>query len=318
MDEPIRNLVFSGGGVRGVAYVGAIEALEANGVLAGVRRVAGASAGSITAGLLAAGADARAFGTLFRTLDFPSFLHDPGGVIGDPIRLWREHGLHSGAPLVRWLRDAVAELTRSSLGSPQPEITLGELHAAALAGKPVRRFMAVGSNLSLQIPEVFSAHHTPTLPLWQAMRASASYPIVFEPETIDGSVFVDGGLTWNYPIDLFDGDFARRVRGPLLAVDVGERTIGFVLGSKQSVVSDTPPGTPITIDGFGVFAQALLGFALDESTRLHTSASAIARTVFIDVLGISSTDFQISEAQKDQLVANGRSATQSFLAATGS
>jgi NTE family protein len=316
VNDPIRNLVFSGGGVRGVAYVGAIEALEAQGVLGGIRRVAGASAGSITAGLLAAGADAAAFGRLFRTLDFPSFLHDRGGVIGDPIRLWREHGLHSGEPLCRWLRDAIAELTRTSLGSPQPEITLGELHVAALAGKPVRRFMAVGSNLSLQIPEVFSAHQTPTLPLWQAMRASASFPIVFESMTIDGNVFVDGGLTWNYPIDLFDGDFARRVRGPLLAIDLGERTIGFVLGKRESTVSDTT-AAPVTLDGFGAFTQALIGFALDESTRLHTSADAVARTVFIDALGLSSTDFAITDAQKESLIANGRAATTAFLASAG-
>src|SRR5438105_15119715 len=52
---PIRNLVLKGGGVRGVAYVGALEELDRFGVLEGVERVAGASAGGITAVLLGLG-----------------------------------------------------------------------------------------------------------------------------------------------------------------------------------------------------------------------------------------------------------------------
>ena len=314
MSEPIRNLVFSGGGVRGVAYVGAIEALESTRVLEGVRRVAGASAGAITAGLLAAAADATSFGRLFRALDFPSFLHDSFGVIGDPFRLWLGYGLHTGKSLSTWLRDAIAELTRTSLGTAQPEITLRELHDAALAGKPVRRFMAVGSNLTHQLPEVFSAHATPSLPLWKAMRASASFPLVFQPMTIDGSVFVDGGMTWNYPIDLFDDRHARPFRGRLAPIDVGERTIGFVLGMQASAVVNEEPVSPTPIGDLGEFGKALVGFVLDESTRLHSSKDALDRTVFIDDLGLSSTNFEITKAEEDQLVTNGKSATTAFLA----
>ncbi len=311
---PIRNLVFSGGGVRGVAYVGAIDALGAAGVLAGVRRVAGASAGAITAGLLAAGADAERLGALFHKLDFPSFLRDSFGAAGDPERLWFGYGLHTGSSLSDWLREAVGELTLGSLGSAQPDLTLGELHAAALAGKPVRRFVAIGSNLSHQLPELLSAHNRPSLPLWQAMRASASFPMVFQPVTIDGSVFVDGGVTWNYPIDLFDGSYARRVRGSLPPVEQGERTLGFVLGQSQSAVVDEEPKRDTPIGSASDFAHALVGFALNESTRLHTTRDALDRTVFIDDMGLSTTDFSIARADEDRLIRNGKTATEAFLA----
>jgi len=50
-----RNLVFEGGGVKGIAYVGAMEVLEEKGILGDVRRVGGTSAGAINAVLLAAG-----------------------------------------------------------------------------------------------------------------------------------------------------------------------------------------------------------------------------------------------------------------------
>jgi len=40
-----RNLVLKGGGVRGIAYLGALEGLEKHRVLGDIQRVAGSSAG---------------------------------------------------------------------------------------------------------------------------------------------------------------------------------------------------------------------------------------------------------------------------------
>ena len=44
-----KNLVFKGGGVRGIAYVGALKYLYENGLTRSLERVAGTSAGAITA-----------------------------------------------------------------------------------------------------------------------------------------------------------------------------------------------------------------------------------------------------------------------------
>ncbi|SVD03251.1 uncharacterized protein METZ01_LOCUS356105 [marine metagenome] len=41
---PFRNLVFEGGGVKGIAYSGALAVLEEHGILPQIRRVGGASA----------------------------------------------------------------------------------------------------------------------------------------------------------------------------------------------------------------------------------------------------------------------------------
>lgn len=47
-----RNLVFKGGGVRVIAYMGALEALEEAGAVGGIERVAGISSGAVAAALL--------------------------------------------------------------------------------------------------------------------------------------------------------------------------------------------------------------------------------------------------------------------------
>ena len=50
-----RNLVFEGGGVKGIAYVGAMKVLKEEGILPNIKRVGGTSAGAINATLFALG-----------------------------------------------------------------------------------------------------------------------------------------------------------------------------------------------------------------------------------------------------------------------
>ena len=55
MTTQFRNLTFEGGGVKGIAYIGAMQILEGRGVLPGIRRVGGTSAGAINALIFALG-----------------------------------------------------------------------------------------------------------------------------------------------------------------------------------------------------------------------------------------------------------------------
>ncbi|VFS56685.1 Patatin-like phospholipase [Leminorella grimontii] len=55
MKYPFENLVFEGGGVKGIAYVGALEVLEEEGILDNVKNVAGSSVGAIAAVLVGLG-----------------------------------------------------------------------------------------------------------------------------------------------------------------------------------------------------------------------------------------------------------------------
>ncbi|HET9054269.1 MAG TPA: patatin-like phospholipase family protein, partial [Cyclobacteriaceae bacterium] len=54
MDAQLRrNLVFEGGGIRGIAYAGAVEVLEQKNITDSVEQIAGTSVGAIVASLLA-------------------------------------------------------------------------------------------------------------------------------------------------------------------------------------------------------------------------------------------------------------------------
>ena len=55
MAYKFKNLVFEGGGVKGIAYVGALEVLEREKILKNIQRVAGTSAGAMVAVLVGLG-----------------------------------------------------------------------------------------------------------------------------------------------------------------------------------------------------------------------------------------------------------------------
>src|SRR5688572_26513533 len=71
--QPVRieNLVFEGGGVKGIAYAGALDVLEQRALMAGVRGVAGTSAGAYTAMLVAVGCPAKQIRELATATNYP-------------------------------------------------------------------------------------------------------------------------------------------------------------------------------------------------------------------------------------------------------
>ena len=75
---PFTNLVFQGGSVKGIAYAGAMEQLEASGFdFSKVRNVGGTSAGAITALGISLGLNQADIMELLSVLDFESFLDHP-------------------------------------------------------------------------------------------------------------------------------------------------------------------------------------------------------------------------------------------------
>ena len=73
MIRTIENLVFKGGGVLGIAYAGAIEALEKQGILSQVKRTAGTSAGAVAAALISLGYSSKEIVEVLGDTNFKKF-----------------------------------------------------------------------------------------------------------------------------------------------------------------------------------------------------------------------------------------------------
>src|SRR5215470_6654263 len=92
------DLVLEGGGVKGIALVGAFTVLEEHGYQ--VRRVAGSSAGAIVGTLIASGMKAADMAAIMKTIEYTKFRDenflDHFGDIGKGASILFEKGIYKG------------------------------------------------------------------------------------------------------------------------------------------------------------------------------------------------------------------------------
>ncbi len=117
------DLVFQGGGVKGIALVGAYSVLEGRGYQ--TQNVAGASAGAIVGSLVAAGYGAKDLYKLLTETPFTSFM-DPTwetklGLVGKPLSVFMERGIYKGEFAHEWIQKALAEKGVATFGDLRNE-----------------------------------------------------------------------------------------------------------------------------------------------------------------------------------------------------
>ena len=92
------TVIFGGGAIRGIAYIGAVNALKEYGVEIGT--LAGSSVGAVFAGLLAVGYDNDELKELFLNVNFDLFRDIHFG-------LGKEFALSKGGVFLDWLRELI-------------------------------------------------------------------------------------------------------------------------------------------------------------------------------------------------------------------
>lgn len=278
-----KNLVLEGGGVWGIGTVGALQVLEERGLLNAVERVAGTSAGSIVALLLALGYSASEIRAIMDGLDFSMFEDDP-----DPLRLVTEYGYFRGAFALELFRGYV----RDRLGDP--DATFGDLQARG--GRDLRVF---ATSLATHELLEFSARTRPGLSLATAVRSSMSIPLFFAAVNLDGQVLVDGGTVYNYPFFAF-GDQSE--------------TLGIGFAHSSSTPSGGTPVSPFGYDCPVDYVRALFETLLDAQASVWLQDATIREhTILIHTGSVRATDFNLTAAQKVELFDNGAAAARAFL-----
>ncbi|MEX0298376.1 MAG: patatin-like phospholipase family protein [Kordiimonas sp.] len=284
----IENLVFEGGGVRGIAYAGAIKALQERGFLESVERVAGASAGAFTALLLSLGNTPDQVKEVLSNLHFKTLEDKP-----NPLRIATHYGLYKGEVLYAWI---VEQLTNKGL----PE----DLSFEALRKQGARDLHVFATDLNLRNTREFSAETTPLASVAGAVRASMSIPLMYSawqfPNGVpDDHVYVDGGTVYNYPINAFDNKLG-----------INPNTLGFCFTGA----SDKPAASSLGKDHLFEFTRSL--FATILSTQVidfERNLAEKARSVQIDDLGYKATDLDITDEGFELLFRSGYDATQAYL-----
>jgi NTE family protein len=330
MPSQFRNLIFEGGGVKGIAYVGAMQVLQQRGVLDGVKRVGGASAGAINALIFGLGYGIEEQQQIMRSAEFRKFMDSSFGVIRDIRRLAKDFGWYKGDFFSGW----VGDLVRQKLGSEQA--TFADLKAS---GRP--DVYMIGTNLSTGFSEVFSYERHPGMSVAQAVRISMSIPLFFAAVRHGPrqDVYVDGGVMLNYPVKLFDRmryidraeadeaarettyynkenarfGLARPGRSPYV---YNRQTLGIRLDTQDEIglyrYDEPLVGKPIR--RFDDYAKALVKSLMNVQENVHLHGDDWQRTVYVNTLDVGTTDFDITREKQDALVEQGITGTENYFA----
>ncbi|QOS98084.1 patatin-like phospholipase family protein [Brevibacterium sp. JNUCC-42] len=285
------DAVFEGGGMKGIALIGAITAMEQNGYQ--WESVAGTSAGSIVAALLAAGYRHQELRGIFETLNYLQFLKRKGWsrvpYVGSFYNLLVQKGLYPSDEIERF----VGQLLRK-----KGIRTFGDLPKEKL--RIIASDISAGAMLTLPDDLPYFGTDPATFPIAKAVRMSCAIPYFFQPYFLYKNktphIIVDGGLLSKFPVWLFDSKDK-----PLWP------TFGFRLNDE------TVPVRPQSVKSLYGFTKSLLMTMIDAHDRFHVKRAEAVRTVFIPTKGYSAIDFHLNAAQRQELFDSGKKAAEDFL-----
>ncbi|MDR7237079.1 patatin-like phospholipase family protein [Neobacillus drentensis] len=288
--------VFSGGGIKGFALIGACEEIENKGLR--FARVAGTSAGSIVAALIAAGYTSKEIYQLLDELDLSKLLDARKTLIPFPFAKWLfvywKLGLYKGNELEKWICE--------------------KLEAKGLrtfADLPPQSLRVIGSDLSngqmIVFPDDLQKYGISpgSFPIAKAIRISCSIPYFFEPvkmRSMDGiNVLVDGGVLSNFPMWLFDKENVQKIR-PVLGIKL---TSSEYEHEKHKIKN--------AIQLFGALFETMK----DAHDSRYISKKHVKNIIFIPTEGVLSMEFQLTEESKRELYDIGKEKAKQFLKTWG-
>jgi NTE family protein len=277
-----KTLVLSGGGILGIAEVGAISILEE--YLKEVENVAGTSVGSLIATMIACGADISYIKNIFFSLDLSKYEEGSSWPLGNEYRWYNYYGKCYGIKLMQLYEKVLLELVGNS------EITFQQLYQLKN-----RKLYMVGSNVTKKCPEYFSTDFTPDMPVKVALRISTCYPFEYVPVLHKDCLYCDGGLTDNYMINYFKNTL--------------DSTIGLQIISNNDIVDRDPS----PIKNFEDYVSNMFWMVMELSDKFTHNEKSDKATIKLYTGSFNSMDFNISLAQKDQLYQIGIDAAKNYL-----
>ncbi len=306
------HAVFAGGGVRGIAYVGALEVAEQYGYR--WVSVAGTSAGAIVAALVAAGYTAQELSTIMRTLDYTRFAACPANDLlysAEMYNMLTHGGLHDGSYIEAFMREklhAKGVHTFADLliaGQEQNRESVQRYRLTVIASDITR-----GQIVRLPQDAASYGLDPNALDVARAVRMSASIPFFFVPVQLtdangNTSCIVDGGLLSNFPLFLFE--HAAR-----LHASTTNTTSLPIFGFQLVQTLLTPPTAHTPLPCGLAMLKALITTMLSAHDKLYSSDTTLAHTIVIPTCDIAATDFNLTPKQAQQLYAYGKEAGTAF------
>ena len=263
----IKNLVLSGGQLKGMAYVGVFKALEEMDKLNEIENILGVSSGAIFGFILAIGLKTQQMIKLLKGIT----LQDVVEINTDNIfNFMNYYGLDTGEKWCTLFKTVCRKL-------------IGNENATFLDLKnkvPKYKLIIAAANVTNKTLDYFSVDTHPDMPLWLAIRMSISVPVYFNSVYYNNCCYVDGAILQNYPISYFDHDI--------------KNTLGIVL-TDSDIKSD--------VTNIGIYMYKILDCVMcTMQNYLKTKYKKNTIELFVEY---NLLEFRFDHEIKDKLVNSG-------------
>lgn len=310
---PYKNLVLRGGGILGIAYLGALRVLDEEGILPNIKRVSGASAGAITALATSICKTAAEIKELADTLDFKKVPDKRDGEtdeeenkIFDDLacvkRLVNEYGWYTSDYFYGWLKKTIEGKFNQPAIPDELKNKDGYQTFMDFKKAGFRDLFISVTNISKHRNEIFSVETTPGMPVADAVRKSMSIPLYFEAINMDGDYYADGGTVNNYPMEVFD--LEKYTDDKINFVDgINMETLGcHLFTSEASAARKEAEKKKKPKDNLARYMEDLFLTLLQiQIVYFNKTPNLIRRSAKIDDLGISAVDFSIEGDSQDPM-----------------
>lgn len=312
--------IFEGGGVRGVAFLGALRCCNDLGIR--WRKLAGTSAGAITAAVLATDLSMDDLEELLGQLDYGIFLskkNSPLIINGDPaddlqspvwtllfLTISRQMGEYSSLPFRNWLETTLAKGHLHSFADVKQvkdrelKVVISNLTRGEMLVIPddLQRRESADSDALYQQLQLNSAED---FSVAEAVRLSMSIPLFFEPGKLGNDLIVDGGILSNFPLWIYDRQSGSTPVAPRWFT-FGFRLIDNGIESKVNINS------PVSM------LAAMFTTMMKARDRYHQREMDRGRVINVDVTeaAVTATDFNLDADRKAKLYRLGYLYTKRF------
>lgn len=310
----IKNIVFEGAGIRGIAYCGAINELESRGFMPAIEKVGGTSAGAITALCVSLGYSSSEIEDLLYSTNFSKFNDGRFLFAGGINRVNKYFGWYRGDRLTRWLEGIIAKKTGYA------DISFEELFNSGF-----KDLYVTATALNEQKLVILSRKTYPKMRVKDAVRISVSIPFYFEAVFIDKDgktfrrpkdkqgldVMIDGGIIGNFPIRIFDSIESVNMKSSAV---VNNATVGFRIDSDKQIENDKLHRelASMPVNSLKEYGQAFYNMIIEKLNRQALSDEDWKRTVSINDGTIQPKIRKLSKNEIAILIKNGQLATKNF------
>ena len=272
----IDGLIFKGGGIKGLAFVGALEEYVKYENIDTVDYLAGtSSAGAIVATLLASNHTVKEINDILYNVDWNRLKDGNFGFIRNTIRLFTKSGYHKGKYFEKFINTLLFK-----------KYNIENMTFKQLFETTKKHLKIIGTNVTRGETIYMDHIHTSDMSVAKAVRISLSTPFMFKPVKINNELYVNSEVTSNSYLDMFKNM-------NVIAFDLKET---YFNGSKKFCLK--------------TYIQSIIKIGVSKSSPTENNNVYVCK-IFED--SIDPMRFDLVKEEKDYLKLIGRNAFIKFL-----